>query len=168
MFVNAGNYDSCGYRVALAQHLGNHLEAQVAYESGDALYVRDALDSAAPGGELRSALKPVRSDAFSGRVSARIPGSRTQLITSYERVQRGRVTTVDPVGQADMQLQPYLDVQVRQPLPALAFLPAHIEAVADFRNLLSQGYSPLTRAGQTAFLLNSAYRSVRGGISVEF
>jgi hypothetical protein len=75
---------------------------------------------------------------------------------------------VDPQGQADMQLQPYLDVQVRQPLPALAFLPAHIEAVADFRNFLAQGYAPLTQAGESALLLGSAYKSIRGGLSVEF
>jgi hypothetical protein len=75
---------------------------------------------------------------------------------------------VDPYGQADLQLQPFLDVQIRQPLPALAFLPAHIEAVADFRNLIAQGYSPLTQSGEMTLLLSSAYRSVRGGFSVEF
>jgi hypothetical protein len=167
VFANAGDFNSSGYRVAYAQRLGNHLETQVAYQVGDALYVQGGVDHA-PAGDLQNALKPVRSDSFSARVSARVPASRTQLITSYEWVQRGRVTTVDPLGQADLQVQPYFDVQVRQPLPALAFLPAHIEAVADFRNLLAQGYSPLTRAGETALLLSSAYRSLRGGFSVEF
>jgi hypothetical protein len=75
---------------------------------------------------------------------------------------------VDPYGQADLQLQPFLDVQVRQPLPNLAFLPARIEAVADFRNLLAQGYSPLTQSGGMNLRLSSAYRSIRGGFSVEF
>jgi hypothetical protein len=75
---------------------------------------------------------------------------------------------VDPQGQADMQLQPFLDVQVRQPLPALAFLPAHIEAVADFRNFLGQGYAPVAQSGESILLLGSAYKSIRGGLSVEF
>jgi hypothetical protein len=75
---------------------------------------------------------------------------------------------VDPYGEADLQLQPFFDVQIRQPLPALAFLPARIEAVADFRNLFAQGYSPLSQSGEMTVLLSSAYRSVRGGFSVEF
>ena len=90
------------------------------------------------------------------------------MTTSYEWVQRGRVTMVDPYGQADMQLQPFLDVQIRQPLPALAFLPAHIEAVADFRNFLAQGYSPVTQCRRIDSAAGSAYKSIRGGLSVEF
>jgi hypothetical protein len=167
IFVNMGDYRSAGYRVAYAQRLGNHIETLVAYVVGDSLYAHGVLNRA-PAGDLQGVLKPVRSSALAGRVSARIPVTQTRLTSSYEWVQRGRVTVVDPLGQADLQLQPFLDVQIRQPLPALAFLPAHIEAVADFRNLLTQGYSPLTQSREMTLLLSSAYRSVRGGFSVEF
>jgi hypothetical protein len=167
VFVNMGNYRSAGYRVAYAQGLGNHVETLFAYMVGDSLYA-PGVSNRAPGGDLQGVLKPLQSPAFAGRVSARIPVSQTRLTTSYEWVQRGRVTMVDPHGQADLQLQPFLDFQIRQPLPALAFLPAHIEAVADFRNLLAQGYSPLNQSGEMALLLSQAYRSVRGGFSVEF
>ena len=167
VFLNMGDYRSTGYRVAYAQRLGNHVETLVAYLVGDALNAHDVVNRA-PAGNLQGALKPVRSPSLAARVSARIPVTQTRLTTSYEWVQSGRVTMVDPQGQADMQLQPYLDVQVRQPLPALAFLPAHIEAVADFRNFLAQGYAPLTQAGESPLLLGSAYKSIRGGLSVEF
>jgi hypothetical protein len=167
VFVNMGDYHSSGYRVAYTQRLGNRVETLVAYVVGDSLYARDVV-SHAPETDLQGVLKPVRSGSLAGRVSARIPVTRTQLTSSYEWVQRGRVTTLDPYGQADMQLQPFLDVQIRQPLPALAFLPGHIEAVADFRNLLAQGYSPLTQSGARTLLLSSAYKSIRGGFSVQF
>jgi hypothetical protein len=167
IFVNMGDYHSSGYRVAYTQRLGNRVETLVAYVVGDSLYARDVV-SHAPEADLQGVLKPVRSGSLAGRVSARIPVTRTQLTSSYEWVQRGRVTTLDPYGQADMQLQPFLDVQIRQPLPTLAFLPGHIEAVADFRNLLSQGYSPLTQSGARTLLLSSAYKSIRGGFSVQF
>jgi hypothetical protein len=167
VFVNMGDYHSSGYRVAYTQRLGNRVETLVAYVVGDSLYARDVV-SHAPEADLQGVLKPVRSGSLAGRVSARIPVTRTQLTSSYEWVQRGRVTTLDPYGQADMQLQPFLDVQIRQPLPALAFLPGHIEAVADFRNLLAQGYSPLTQSGARTLLLSSAYKSIRGGFSVQF
>jgi hypothetical protein len=166
-FVNMGDYRSAGYRAAYAQRLGNRIETLVAYVVGDSLNAPGVV-SRAPEGDLQGVLKPVRSDCLAGRVSARIPVTQTRLTTSYEWVQRGRVTMVDPHAQADLRLQPFLDIQIRQPLPALAFLPAHIEAVADLRNLLAQGYSPLTQSGEMTLLLNSVYRSVRGGFSVEF
>jgi hypothetical protein len=167
IFVNMGDYRSAGYRLAYAQRLGNRVETLVAYVVGDSLYAPGVINRA-PEGHSQGVLEPVRSPALAGRVAARIPVTQTRLTTSYEWVQRGRVTMVDPQGQADLQLQPFWDVQIRQPLPALAFLPAHIEAIADFRNLLAQGYSPLTQSGDATLLLSSAYRSVRGGFSVEF
>jgi hypothetical protein len=66
-----------------------------------------------------------------------------------------------------LQLEPFLGIQIRQPLPTMAFLPAHIEALADFRNLLAQGYVPVSGAGDK-LVLTPAYRSFRGGFSVEF
>jgi hypothetical protein len=167
IFVNMGDYRSAGYRVTYAQGLGNHLETLFAYVVGDSLYAPGVVNRVAEG-DLQGALKPAPSRALAGRVSARIPVTQTRLTTSYEWVQRGHVTMVDPQDQADLQLQPFLDVQIRQPLPALAFLPAHIEAIADFRNFLAQGYSPLNQSGEMTLLLSSAYKSVRGGFSVEF
>jgi hypothetical protein len=167
IFMNMGDYHSSGYRAAYLQHMGNHLETLVVYSVGDSLYTHGLVNRAS-NGDLQGVLKPVRSASLAGGVSARFPVTRTQLTTSYEWVQRGRVTMADPYGQADLQLQPFLDVQIRQPLPTLAFLPAHIEAVAEFRNLLAQGYSPLTQSGEMSLLLSSAYKSVRGGFSVEF
>jgi len=167
VFLNVGDYRSTGYRVAYMQRLGNHVETLVAYMVGDSLCVHGA-GNRAQGGDLQGALKPLRSPSLAARVSARIPVTQTRLLTSYEWVQSGRVTLVDPQGQADMQLQPYFDVQVRQPLPALAFLPAHIEAVADFRNFLAQGYSPVSQSGESTMLLGSNYKCIRGGLSVEF
>jgi hypothetical protein len=66
-----------------------------------------------------------------------------------------------------MDIQPFLNVQIRQPLPTIEFLPAHIEAVADFHNLLAEGYVPLT-SSEDRLVLTPAYRSFRGGFSVQF
>ncbi len=164
IFVNMGDYHSSGYRLAYSQRVGNHLQALVAYSVGDSLSV----PRQAPEGESQGVLKPVRSASLGGGVSAKIPVTRTELTTSYEWVQRGRVTAADPYGAAESQLQPFFDVQIRQPLPALAFLPAHVEAIADFQNLFAQGYCPLNQSRETTLFLSSAYKSVRGGFSVEF
>jgi hypothetical protein len=67
-------------------------------------------------------------------------------------------------GQSD----PYLNLFIRQPIPNMGFLPGHMEAIIDVRNLLAQGYVPvLGQDGQTVYLVQSA-RAVRGGVSFSF
>ena len=162
-----GDYHSEGFRATYLVKLGSHMEAGFGYALGDALTV-------SPGASQnyafnsRSLLRPAQSQIVAGRFTAQVPKSKTQITTSYEWVPQDRVTLVDPYGQASLQIQPYLGIQIRQPIPALAFLPARIEALADFRNLLAQGYVPLTQAGDNPVILTAAYRSFRGGFSVQF
>ena len=57
------------------------------------------------------------------------------------------------VSQAD----PFLSLFVRQPLPALNFLPGKMEALVDVRNLLAQGYVPvMAQDGRTLYLVQAA------------
>ena len=50
----------------------------------------------------------------------------------------------------------------------MGFLPVHMEALIDVRNLLAQGYVPvLGQDGQTVYLVQAA-RSVRGGLAFTF
>jgi len=65
-------------------------------------------------------------------------------------------------GRAD----PYLNLFFRQPIPG--FLPGHVEALIDLRNLLAEGYVPvLGHDGRTVYLVQSA-RAVRGGLNFTF
>jgi hypothetical protein len=167
--LHAGNYTSSGLRAAYTQSVNSYMQMAVLYALGDALSVAP---SYAPGegpiGNLRSFVHPRRTQIVAGKVTTRLPRCRTQITTSYEWLPSGRVADVDPYGQANLQLQPFLGVQIRQPLPSLAFLPARIEALADFRNLLAQGYVPVSRSGEETLQLTPAYRSFQGGFSVLF
>ena len=165
-----GDYHSAGFRAAYTAKLNAHMETAFAYAQGDALTVDPAAAAASQNYAFNSRrlLRPVRSQTVAGRFTAHVPKFKTQITTSYQWMPRDRVTLVDPYGQANLQMQPYLGIQIRQPLPTLAFLPARVEALADFRNLLAQGYVPLTQAGDNPVILTSAYRSFRGGFSVQF
>ena len=103
-----------------------------------------------------------------GKITAELPGTHTRFSTSYEWVPNDRVTLVDPAGQGSFEVEPYLGVQIRQPIPTPSFLPVHIDAVADFQNLLSQGYVPGGQGGQKPIVLSSGYHYIRGGFSVQF
>lgn len=169
--LDSGDYHSSGLRATLHQRLGDHAEADFLFASGSALAVRPAVLSGAQAHaikEFRDILRNDRSQSLGGKFSARIPKSNTQVVTSYVWIERHRVTDVDPYGEAGLQVEPYLCLQVRQPLPSFAFLPAHVEALADFRNLLGQGYVQLAGLGEEPFILTPAYRSFRGGFSVQF
>lgn len=159
--LNAGNFHSSGMRTSYSRSMGEHVETVLTYSFGEALGFEAPRN-------VQGGLRPERSQSVAGKISARVPISKTQITTSYLWLQRGRVTGVDPYGQASLELQPFLGLQIRQPLPTLAFFPARIEALADFRNLLGEGYVPMSRADGKPFLLTSAYRSFRGGFSVQF
>lgn len=169
LILNAGDYRSTGVRATYSVHVGSYLDAALDYAVGEALTLsaaRLASDDALRG--FHTIFRPRPSRSFGGKVSTQMPLSHTRLTTSYQWLERGRLTGVDPYGQADLEVQPFLGVQIRQPLPALSFLPARIEALADFRNLLGQGYVMLPRSDGKPLLLSSAYRSLRGGFSVQF
>jgi hypothetical protein len=59
-----------------------------------------------------------------------------------------------------------VNVYIRQPLP-VSGMPWRMEATAELRNLLAQGYLPLGGAGTNSVLTN-APRAVRGGLNFIF
>jgi len=78
------------------------------------------------------------------------------------------LTPVDMFNASPGQSDPFLNIFIRQPIPTLGFLPAHMEALIDVRNLLAQGYVPVMgQDGQTVYLVQSA-RCVRGGVTISF
>ncbi len=167
--LNAGDFNSSGLRVAVVRSWGSNVETVFAFSSGDTLTASnyDAVGNLNTDGVLRDFLRSRATQSFAAGITAKVPESHTRVTASYHWLPRGRVTDVDPSLDAGMDIQPFLNVQIRQPLPAIEFLPAHIEAVADFRNLLAEGYVPLT-SSEDRLTLTPAYRSFRGGFSVQF
>jgi hypothetical protein len=68
------------------------------------------------------------------------------------------------MGQSDA----YLNLFLLQPIPSPEILPGQFEAVADFNNLLAQGYMTVhTPQGGQGYLFPAA-RSFRGGFNFIF
>ncbi len=165
---NGGSYQVSGYRVSYSRKWNEHVQMGVIYGLGGVLVAdRDALatDSA---GELRSALRPVREQAVTTQLMARLPQTHTQVASSYQWASRTSVTAPDVFNASDMRALPGVNITVRQPLPQTTYLPGKFEATAEFRNLLAQGYVPLqTLDGRRMFLIQAA-RSFRGGVNFVF
>jgi len=76
------------------------------------------------------------------------------------------LSRLDAFGEAAYQMDPNLHVSLRQPLPG--FGPAgRWEVLADFGNLLAQGYMPVN-GQESRIMLVPVLRSFRGGVSFQF
>ena len=114
---------------------------------------------------MRDILRTAPRHSLGANVSAKIPHTRTKVEAGYKWVSGVAVSRVDMYGESLFQLDPYLHVGVRQPLPKFAL--GRWEAVADCDNLLAQGNVPVaSRDGRTNLI--PAFRSFRGGLSVQF
>jgi hypothetical protein len=129
------------------------------------------LDLARPDVSLQQAqswLSTERRHSMGAKLSAAMPRTHTRCIASYRWVSGSALTPVDMYNASPGQSDPYLNLFVHQPIPSMGFLPGHVEAVIDLRNLLAQGYVPvLAQDGQTVYLVQAA-RSVRGGLTFSF
>ena len=166
---NAGDNRTSGFTAAVAQSLGEHVTATLMYGSLGTLSVDDReLVSNSPD-ELRSMIRAGRKQAASARIAATSPRSGTHMIASYQwtndhrAVMPGNLYTTEA-----FRPMPGLNIYIRQPIPGPAFLPWRMEATADFRNMLAQGYLPLGMAGGQRLLLVETPRTFRGGLSFIF
>jgi len=157
--------DAHGMRVVLQRKLASDLTATLDYGYGGVLDLKHA----------DIALQDARSDSLvknrhtaSAKFSGKLPGTKTQWITSYRWISGQALTPVDMFNASAGQSDPYLNIYLRQPIPGTGFLPGHMDAVIDVRNLLAQGYVPLLgQDGRTVYLVQSA-RSIRGGVAFSF
>ena len=157
---DAGTSDSWGARAAYQQNFSKDLSATVVYAWAGALA---PLANAPANGNLRDALSTQYRHSVAGSVTSRLPVLRTELTTGYKWIDGTVVSRQDEYGEAFFRLDPYFNLVVHQPIPCLH----RMQAMADFGNLLAQGYVPMTtRDGHVVMVV--AYRTFRGGISVQF
>ncbi len=157
--------DANGMRVVLQRQLASDLTATLDYGFGGVLDLSHADIS----------LQDARSDSLvrnrhtaAAKFGGTLPGTKTRWITSYRWISGQALTPVDMFNASAGQSDPYLNIYLRQPIPGTGFLPGHMDAVIDVRNLLAQGYVPLLgQDGRTVYLVQSA-RSIRGGVAFSF
>ena len=102
------------------------------------------------------------------RVVASSPHTGTHIVASYQ-VADSRLSVPEPIYSTDsMRPQPGLNIYVRQAIPILTGLPWRMEATADLRNLLQQGYLPLSTMDGSSLVLMENPRMFRGGLSFIF
>lgn len=166
---NAGDYKSAGYTAAMSQDLGEHVTATVMYGSMGALTAgsRELITNSPD--ELRSMIHTGRKHAATARITATSPWTGTHMVASYQFTpdhrwaMPGNLYSTQAIRQT-----PGLNLYIRQPIPVLSALPWRMEATADLRNMLAQGYLPVGMVNGQQVLLVETPRSFRGGLSFIF
>ncbi len=165
-FSYAGtNLSSNGARVVLQHKFASDLTATLDYAYGGVL---NLTQPDAPLQTVQSSMSTQRRHTVAAKLGGNIHRTHTRWIASYRWVNGAALTPVDMFNSSPGQSDPYVNLFIRQPIPTMGFLPAHMEAIIDVRNLLAQGYVPvLSRDGQTVYLVQAA-RAIRGGLSFTF
>jgi hypothetical protein len=165
---NAGNYHTMGYTAALTQNLGDHYQLTVTYGSVGVLAPRRDLDNIDSPDELRALIRPEQRNAVGVRASATLPRTGTRIIAGYQLMAAHAATAGHIYSTESDEVEPGLNLTVRQPIPAILGLPFRMEAAVDLHNLLAEGYLPISLSDGGMLLLVHTPRSLRGGVNFRF
>jgi len=157
---DGGASSNWGARVAFRKKLEGDTEFSALYSIASALAPVNDMDNL-----LRDVLQAVPRHSLGADISAKVPRLGTKVHVGYKWISGPTVSRLDGFGESLYQMDPYVHLTVRQPLPRWAL--GRWEAIADCDNLLAQGYvSTSSRDGH--LVLVPAFRTFRGGLSVQF
>jgi hypothetical protein len=157
---DGGSENSWGGRVALREKLTDDLEWTTVYAYGGVLAPSEEM-----AGTLRESLRNASRNSVGTNITWTSRRSHTKLTAGYKWVDGPALSRLDNYGEALFQMDPFLHISVRQQLPRFGL--GRWEAIADCDNLMAQGYVPMnTKDGQATLV--PAFRTVRGGLSVQF
>ena len=165
---NTGTFERYGYAAGLTQSLGDKLEIGASTgRSGVLATDQTALDSNAAA-DIRSKIHMSQRYWAAVRVSATLPEVGTQISSSYQWIDSNTLL----LSHLYLTQRSYPDagwnVHIRQPIRSFPGSGGRLEATADLRNLLSEGYLPIPSGSGSRSLLMQSPRAVRGGLSFIF
>jgi hypothetical protein len=160
--------------VATAQHrLPSRGNIRLTYASGSALTMNSSASPAAQPGVQTVSLPQVlasaharRAQTFSIALSGTLEGTGTRWRATYRWQPAETVTPV--AAYAESAAEPYLNVQLRQPIHMSRGGAGGFEALVNLRNLLAQGYQPYLLSDGSVVVFAEAQRGVSGGFAFTF
>jgi hypothetical protein len=164
---NIGSYRRLGYTATVSEKISDSLTASFGYMNAGALALSGQPAASAP--SLRNQFRPVSRHSLNARVSGVAPVTGTGYIASYQWADYSVVNPVHFSITNQGSFDPGLNILVRQPIPAVPGLfSGRLEASAELRNLMAQGYVPVFSPDGRRLLLIHSPRAVRAGLSFIF
>jgi hypothetical protein len=165
---NIGSYRRRGLMAGLDRRFGEHWSAHVAFGSSGTLQPRGGLIALGDPESLRGALRSTQRNWTNLRLAGAAPGSGTRFAASYMFTDYRAALPAHRYMTQRNSPDLGLNLQIRQPIPSFGIWSGRVEAVADLRNLLQQGYLPLHGSNGRRVTLLPSPRTVRGGLAFIF
>ncbi len=168
LLFNAGNYHTMGYTAAVTQNVGDNYKITVMYGSVGVLAPRSKELTTESADELRALIRPQQREALTARIAGSVPRSGTQFAASYQIMDSHAATAGHLYATDSIEPDPGLNISCRQPIPMILGLPFRMEGTVELRNLLAEGYLPVSLPDGRQMLLVHTPRSLRGGLNFRF
>jgi hypothetical protein len=165
--LNVGEFSGYSAMASVTQNAGEHVSLTLQY--GNSAVLKAPAEQLVEGPDsLRAIVRTSRQNWGAARISLTSPWTGTRLVTSYQLTGSRLLNPSHRLLTQRHSPETGLNVQVRQPIPSFGLFSGRLEATAEMRNLLAQGYLPLSAAdGRKLFLIQSP-RALRGGLSFIF
>lgn len=165
---DAGNLSTSGYTVSATRSFTPRDKITLAYgtlgvmtPASDSPIYPDAIS-------LRQAMATANRRALTLRSAGAIKHLGTHYVASYQYVDLKSAVPMASFSTQPDRMEPGLNVAFRQPIPFFAGSLGHVEATAEIRNILAQGYLPLALVDGKQVLIVNTPRVFRGGLAFVF
>lgn len=162
---DVGSYHRSGALLSMDQHLGDSADLTVAYGRIGGVMPGPAWDNVSEGQLL---VDSHAHQVASINLSGRLPKAATHFFTSYGWTDRNAILPQHVFTTQNAYVSPGLNLAFKQPLPQFFGIPGHLLLTADVKNLLAQGYIPVSTPDGQRVLLVQSPRTIRGGLNFVF
>jgi hypothetical protein len=162
---NAGRFNATGYTASITQDLGENYKVTATWGTVGVMSLPSRTVSSAE--DLRSVIRSEMRPAVTLLASGSVHQTGTRFVASYQWADYASALPGPQFLTQSSRPGPGLNFMIRQQIPSIPGVPWRIEASAEMRNLLAQGYLPVNMPGRQLLLVNTP-RSVRGGLAFVF
>ncbi len=165
---NIGRFERLGFMVSGTQKLGDSLALTGAVGNAGVLLSATPFLQTTDPAELRNAWRTGRRTWLAARASGVAPWTGTRFSAGYQWTDYTVLLPTHLYLTQVLQPELGLNISIRQSLPGFSIWAGRLEATAELRNLLAQGYIPVsTSDGRKLYLIQNP-RAVRGGLAFIF
>ena len=166
-------FSSAGMQATAEHRLPGRSQIRVSYANGSALTLASSSQTAGhptlqPIGlaQLLALAHARHAQTYSISLSGTLEGSGTRWRATYRWQPETTVTSVASFSENDAE--PYLNLQLRQPIRVRRDGAGGFEALLSLRNLLAQGYQPYLLSDGSLLVFAQSQRGVSGGLAFTF
>ena len=165
--LDIGSFQRTGFAASTTQTLGDRLEIGASVGRGGALALADRSLALETADAVRSNVHTTERFWASARASATLPVIGTKISGSYQWTDYSTIMPSHFYLTQNAYPETGLNIRLRQPIPSFPGIPGRLEATAELRNGLAQGYLPISDGTQRILLIQQP-RALRGGLSFIF